>query len=146
MVAGSGRAWLYGNGPPGNHAIRLMMSELRVFRVGCQHGRSKGRAAVDLWSASSYPGQISGLMRLAMREVGTYEAKTHLPELLKAVETGETIVITRRGTPIAKLVPVAGSRSADVSAVIARMQRARALRQSVATEDILTARDEGRRS
>ncbi|QLH38071.1 MAG: type II toxin-antitoxin system prevent-host-death family antitoxin [Defluviicoccus sp.] len=34
-----------------------------------------------------------------MREVGTYEAKTHLPELLKAVETGETIVITRRGTP-----------------------------------------------
>ena len=81
-----------------------------------------------------------------MREVGTYEAKTHLPELLKAVETGETIVITRRGTPIAKLVPVAGSRSADVSAVIARMQRARALRQSVATEDILTARDEGRRS
>lgn len=80
-----------------------------------------------------------------MREVGTYEAKTHLPELLKAVETGETIVITRRGTPIAKLVPVTDSEAADVPAVIARMQRARARRQRVATEDILTARDEGRK-
>lgn len=80
-----------------------------------------------------------------MREVGTYEAKTHLPELLKAVETGETIVITRRGTPIAKLVPVTGSAAADVPAVIARMQRARARRQKVATEDILAARDEGRK-
>lgn len=39
--------------------------------------------------------------------VGSYEAKTHLPRLLERVEKGETITITRRGVPIARLVPVA---------------------------------------
>ena len=40
------------------------------------------------------------------REVGVYEAKTHLPKLLDAVEHGETITITRHGKPIAKIVPL----------------------------------------
>jgi antitoxin (DNA-binding transcriptional repressor) of toxin-antitoxin stability system len=38
-----------------------------------------------------------------MTSVGSYEAKTHLPELLERVEHGETILITRRGTPVALL-------------------------------------------
>ncbi len=37
--------------------------------------------------------------------VGAYEAKTHLPQLLDRVEHGETIIITRHGKPLAKLVP-----------------------------------------
>lgn len=32
-----------------------------------------------------------------MREVGAFEAKTHLLALLDAVARGETIIITRRG-------------------------------------------------
>lgn len=60
-----------------------------------------------------------------MRAIGTSEAKTHLPEVLKAVETGETIVITRRGIPITRLVPVEHGASVDPSAVIARIRRAR---------------------
>ena len=40
-----------------------------------------------------------------MKHVGSYEAKTHLPKLLDAVERGETIVITRHGRPTARLVP-----------------------------------------
>jgi prevent-host-death family protein len=39
--------------------------------------------------------------------VGTFEAKTHLSELLDRVEKGETITITRHGTEVARLVPVA---------------------------------------
>lgn len=39
-----------------------------------------------------------------MKHVGSYEAKTHLPALLDAVERGEIIVITRRGRPAAQLV------------------------------------------
>jgi prevent-host-death family protein len=80
-----------------------------------------------------------------MRAVGTYEAKTHLPELLKAVETGETIVITRRGTPIARLVPATDRVRGDPRTVIARIERARALRQAVSAAEILAARDEGRK-
>lgn len=40
-----------------------------------------------------------------MKEVGAYEAKTHLAELLDIVEQGETIIVTRRGKPVAKIIP-----------------------------------------
>jgi prevent-host-death family protein len=36
--------------------------------------------------------------------VGAYEAKTHLPELLQRVARGDTVLITRRGVPVAQLV------------------------------------------
>jgi len=40
-----------------------------------------------------------------MTTVGAFDAKTHLNALLRRVSKGETIRITRRGVPIAKLVP-----------------------------------------
>jgi prevent-host-death family protein len=40
-----------------------------------------------------------------METVGSYEAKTHLPRLLERVERGETIIITRHGKAVARLVP-----------------------------------------
>ena len=42
-----------------------------------------------------------------MENVGAFEAKTHLAALLDRVATGERITITRRGAPVAMLVPVA---------------------------------------
>lgn len=42
-----------------------------------------------------------------MITVGSFEAKTKLAELLDKVEAGETVTITRRGKPVAKLVPAA---------------------------------------
>ena len=48
---------------------------------------------------------------MAEESVGSYEAKTHLPRLLDRVEHGETIVITRHGKPVAKLVPAAGEKA-----------------------------------
>lgn len=81
-----------------------------------------------------------------MREVGSFEAKTHLPELLKAVEKGETIVITRRGAPVARLVPADRGDGDDARAVIDRMKRARAQRPRVTLDEILSARNEGRKS
>jgi prevent-host-death family protein len=44
-----------------------------------------------------------------MRTVGAFEAKSHLFELLDRVSNGERITITRRGTPLAVLVPVEGA-------------------------------------
>ena len=40
-----------------------------------------------------------------MRQVNIHEAKTHFSELIAAVERGETIVIARRGKPVAALGP-----------------------------------------
>ncbi len=37
--------------------------------------------------------------------VGLFDAKTHLSELVERVERGESITITRRGLPVARLVP-----------------------------------------
>ncbi|MGR3303107.1 MAG: type II toxin-antitoxin system Phd/YefM family antitoxin [Candidatus Scalindua sp.] len=38
-----------------------------------------------------------------MTTVGAYEAKTHLPKLLKRVAKGEKIIITKHGIPVAVL-------------------------------------------
>jgi prevent-host-death family protein len=40
-----------------------------------------------------------------MRSIGTYELKTHLSEILNAVEHGQTVIVTRHGKPIARIVP-----------------------------------------
>lgn len=45
-----------------------------------------------------------------MVEVNVHEAKTHLSRLLARVASGEEILISRAGKPIAKLVPVAKGR------------------------------------
>jgi len=41
-----------------------------------------------------------------MITVGSFEAKTKLAELLDKVEDGETVTITRRGKPVARLMPM----------------------------------------
>ena len=41
-----------------------------------------------------------------MINVGSFDAKTHLPALLERVAKGEMVQITRRGVPVARLVPV----------------------------------------
>lgn len=48
-----------------------------------------------------------------LHSVGAYDAKTHFSELLQKVESGEEIIITRHGTPIARLVPVKKTTTAE---------------------------------
>lgn len=55
-------------------------------------------------------------------DIGVYQAKTHLPELLAKVALGEQITITRHSKAIARLVPVEPVRPRDVSGVIAEMR------------------------
>lgn len=51
-------------------------------------------------------------------EVGAYEAKTHLSELLDRVSKGERITITRYGAPVAMLVPPDPRASAGTAGVL----------------------------
>jgi prevent-host-death family protein len=48
-----------------------------------------------------------------MTQIGTFEAKNKLSELLDRAERGEEVVITRRGKPVAKLVPVEDRRDRE---------------------------------
>lgn len=49
-----------------------------------------------------------------MEEIGVFEAKTHLSELLERVAAGEEFTITRRGRAVARLVAAEGARSGAV--------------------------------
>jgi prevent-host-death family protein len=42
-----------------------------------------------------------------IEELGAFEAKTRLSELLERVQRGQVYLITRRGKPVAELRPVA---------------------------------------
>lgn len=51
-------------------------------------------------------------------EIGAYEAKTRLAELLRRAEQGERFTVTNRGKPVAQLVPRESSQDGQVSVVI----------------------------
>ena len=80
-----------------------------------------------------------------MTSVGSFEAKTHLPQLLERVSRGERILITRHGKPAALLVPAPVENAKSVNQVIAEMKK---LRRDNVLGDDLSIRDlieEGRR-
>ncbi len=54
--------------------------------------------------------------------VGSYEAKTRLPELLRQVKSGKSFTITNRGEAIADLVPSRGARRKDRVEAAARLR------------------------
>jgi prevent-host-death family protein len=40
-----------------------------------------------------------------MKSIGLFEAKTHFSALIHDVEGGESIVVTKKGKPVARIVP-----------------------------------------
>ena len=61
-----------------------------------------------------------------MVRVGSFDAKTHLPALLERVVKGETVQITRRGVPVAMLVPANSARDFDAREAARRIREVRA--------------------
>ena len=80
-----------------------------------------------------------------MREIQASEAKTHLPRLLDAVERGETLIITRHGRAIARLVPEAARRQGEIEQAIEGMRALGKRIGTIALDDLLSARHEGHR-
>ena len=60
-----------------------------------------------------------------MREVGAFEARRQLAQLLDQVEAGEVVVITRRGKVVAHLAPPAGAVNREAGVEAAARIRAR---------------------
>ncbi len=55
-----------------------------------------------------------------MKSVGLFEAKTRLSALVEAARRGEVTVISVRGTPVARLVPLEeGVRTSAISRLLA---------------------------
>ena len=70
-----------------------------------------------------------------MREIGAFEAKSKLGQLLDWVEAGEEVIITRRGKVVAKLVPPDSGR-ANQERASAAVTRIRDMRRGVTLGDI----------
>ncbi|HYZ20729.1 MAG TPA: type II toxin-antitoxin system prevent-host-death family antitoxin [Rhodopila sp.] len=83
-----------------------------------------------------------------MDSINLFDAKNRLSALVDRVETGEAVTITRRGKPVARLVPVASDSDRGRQAAT----RLRTLRDTIARrgetfswDELKAWRDEGRR-
>ena len=80
-----------------------------------------------------------------MPTVGSYEAKTHLPALLKRVEAGERITVTRHGQPIALIIPYSEGEAVERAPAgdeFLRFRAGRALGRGLTVRDLM---DQSRR-
>lgn len=83
-----------------------------------------------------------------MREIGAFEAKNKLGQLLDLVERGEEVVITRHGRQVARLLPAKATLGRDAARAAARRIRERAEKIGLGPFDWAEwkgFRDEGRR-
>lgn len=78
-------------------------------------------------------------------QVGAYEAKTHLSALLKRVEQGERISITKHGRVVAVLAPPPGGPDRTVDEAVKgvlELRKGRRLGDDLTVRDLI---DAGRR-
>ena len=78
-----------------------------------------------------------------LKEIGSYDAKTKLPEILRRVEAGESFTITNRGKPVADVVPNRAGNSLRVQATIDNILAAK--KHSVSDESLVELKNEGRK-
>ena len=82
-----------------------------------------------------------------MREVTTTEVESRFAKLLRDVEYGESIAITRHGKTVAHLIPAADHGRASREEAVERFRawRRQRPRTDMTREEILAARHEGHR-
>ena len=79
-----------------------------------------------------------------METIGSFEAKTHWSALLDKVAHGQEIIITKRGKPVARLIPELPDNDDEVNLAIEKLK---AMRKGVTLGDDIdwkSLRDEGR--
>jgi prevent-host-death family protein len=78
-----------------------------------------------------------------IREIQASDAKAHLLRILDEVERGETVIITRHGRPIARLVPDAQRQQAEIDNAVARIRALRSRVGRLSTKEIIASLHEG---
>lgn len=83
----------------------------------------------------------------AQHEIGLFEAKTRLSELVQEIEAGQVWTITRRGKPVARLLPTL--RHPERATALRRLRRLRQEIKATGTgltlDEVQQWRDEGQR-
>ncbi len=78
-----------------------------------------------------------------LEEIGSYDAKTKLPEILRRVEGGEAFTITNRGKPIADLIPSRVGDQQKTEAAINNILKAK--KHKVSDEILDSLKESGRK-
>jgi prevent-host-death family protein len=94
---------------------------IRLFCMEMQYSLTKTTKIFKLVSDRFKQRERGGVMET----IGAYEAKTHLPQLLKRVAKGERITITKHGVPVATLQAPAATASRPTREVIAELRKFR---------------------
>jgi prevent-host-death family protein len=79
-----------------------------------------------------------------MQTIQAAEAKTHFLRILDEVERGESVVITRHGKPVARIVPEAQLDQERVHRAMEAIREIRKRTKPVSLKEIIDMRDEGR--
>ena len=79
-----------------------------------------------------------------MKQIGAFEAKNRLSELLALVENGEEVLITKHGRPVARLVPAEHLSQRTAQEAIEELQRLQT-GQKLGGLDLKALINEGRR-
>ena len=80
-----------------------------------------------------------------MTAIGIYEAKSRLSKLVEQVEAGQEVVLTRRGKPVAKIVPAKAAAEIDNSAAVDEIIAFSKTLKGVRRFDVRKALEWGRR-
>ncbi|GAA3952790.1 type II toxin-antitoxin system prevent-host-death family antitoxin [Allohahella marinimesophila] len=76
-------------------------------------------------------------------EIGSYEAKTKLPEILRRVEAGEAFTVTNRGRAIADVIPSRAGDRLRTETAIANILKAK--KHRISDVELAELKNAGRR-
>ncbi|HXT02295.1 MAG TPA: type II toxin-antitoxin system prevent-host-death family antitoxin [Elusimicrobiota bacterium] len=80
---------------------------------------------------------------MGRKKISAFDAKTHLGQLLRDAESGQSYLIVRRGKPVARLEPVEAPEDRDYKRLAAAFREIRKrIRGRVNVRDLI---NEGRR-
>ena len=80
------------------------------------------------------------------QQVGAFEAKTHFSQLIEKVENGADFIITKRGKPVAKIIPFEQEKTMTRMEAIEQLIEMRKLyRGEPGSFNVREAIEEGRR-
>jgi prevent-host-death family protein len=80
------------------------------------------------------------------QSIGAFEAKTHFSQIIEKAENGEDFIITRRGKPVAKIIPFEQKKEITFKEAVEQLKEFRKFyRGEPGSFNVREAIEEGRR-
>jgi len=80
-----------------------------------------------------------------MDQIAEWEIGSRWPELIKCVERGESVTITREGQPVAQLSPAVDEKQRRALAAVERIKALRKEFKSIPVDELIAMKHEGHR-